>query len=286
MSIGDRIKQLRGKDSRKDFGEKLGVVQSTVVNYETGRRLPGSDFIAKLCRLYDVTTDWLIFGRLEPRDNDEALVRNEVAFENEDYDEEYVKQEARRRVGKPPTPKENTEAIMQLERMVEAVKGEDMEDLIHFLDTAPLAIEKAISSGKVPEEWFKEVSDGFNVTIDWLKTGQAVAPGDPLISAQKIAWYTQTAASTLESLPAKERAKIKLMELTPTAFEMFWERFRTRTPAVRGWVQLEIINRFPEFVEWFYIHQGEYDELVKLKEEEEAAAAAAAEVELQRAESA
>lgn len=63
-SIGDRIKQLRGKNPRKSLGLRLEVDPTTIANYETGKRLPPLDFIAKLCDLYSVTLDWLVWGRL------------------------------------------------------------------------------------------------------------------------------------------------------------------------------------------------------------------------------
>ena len=62
MSLGERLKRLRGHESRKSLADKLGIDQATIVNYENGKRLPNSEFIARLCRLYNVTTDWLIYG--------------------------------------------------------------------------------------------------------------------------------------------------------------------------------------------------------------------------------
>ena len=69
MTIGDRISQLRGKESRKSLCEKLGVSIRTLINYENNARMPGADFVAKLCRIYNITTDWLILGKaIEPLD--------------------------------------------------------------------------------------------------------------------------------------------------------------------------------------------------------------------------
>jgi phage repressor protein C with HTH and peptisase S24 domain len=62
MSIGDRIKQLRGRDSRKALGLKIGLDQATIMRYESNQRLPDTEFVAKLCQLYNVSTDWLIYG--------------------------------------------------------------------------------------------------------------------------------------------------------------------------------------------------------------------------------
>ena len=69
MSIGERITELRAKDSKKSFAEKLEVDQTTIANYENGKRLPNSDFIARLCKLYDVSADWLIYGKVSNPSN-------------------------------------------------------------------------------------------------------------------------------------------------------------------------------------------------------------------------
>ena len=68
MSLGLRLKQLRGHESRKSLADKLGIDKATIVNYENDKRLPNSDFIAKLCQLYNISADWLIYGRT-PKDN-------------------------------------------------------------------------------------------------------------------------------------------------------------------------------------------------------------------------
>ena len=62
MGIGDRIKQLRGQESRKSLALKLGVDQMTIARYENNERLPDAVFIGKLSNLFKITSDWLIFG--------------------------------------------------------------------------------------------------------------------------------------------------------------------------------------------------------------------------------
>ena len=62
MSIAERIKQLRGKVSRKDFAESLDIVPNTLRNYEDGLSLPNSDVIAKICTVQKVSLEWLVFG--------------------------------------------------------------------------------------------------------------------------------------------------------------------------------------------------------------------------------
>lgn len=74
MDIGTRIKQLRGKESRKSFCDRLGIAQRTLIRYENGERRPDSDFIEMICKAYNVTADWLIFGE---QDNHQKTTTNQ-----------------------------------------------------------------------------------------------------------------------------------------------------------------------------------------------------------------
>jgi len=62
MKIGDRIKRVRGTLSRKAFGDMLNVSLNTITRYETGERSPDSDFIELLCKSFNISPSWLIFG--------------------------------------------------------------------------------------------------------------------------------------------------------------------------------------------------------------------------------
>ena len=60
--IGERIKQLRGKERQELFAERFGVSRSTILRYESGYRDPDASFIIALCREYNVSANWLLFG--------------------------------------------------------------------------------------------------------------------------------------------------------------------------------------------------------------------------------
>lgn len=62
ITIGDRIKQLRGTENQDAFSERFSVSKATVLRYETGKTAPDIPFIRQLCQYYGVTSDWLIFG--------------------------------------------------------------------------------------------------------------------------------------------------------------------------------------------------------------------------------
>ena len=48
----------------------------------------------------------------------------------------------------------------------------------------------------------------------------------------------------------KTSAKEWALMLDFDYFERLFDMFRKRTPALRGWFQIEIVTRFPEFTEW------------------------------------
>lgn len=63
MSIGERIKLLRGATSREDFGKLFGKNRNTILHYENDTNTPGSDFVVELCRRYNVSADWVLYGK-------------------------------------------------------------------------------------------------------------------------------------------------------------------------------------------------------------------------------
>jgi transcriptional regulator with XRE-family HTH domain len=60
--IGQRIKQLRGALSQRDFAEKLGLSLMGYQNYESGRRIPPGPVLSKIAALSGVTVDWILTG--------------------------------------------------------------------------------------------------------------------------------------------------------------------------------------------------------------------------------
>lgn len=62
-----RIKELRKTLglSQDEFGFKLGVTNTAVSGYESGRRNPTEQTILSICREFDVNEDWLRTGEGE-----------------------------------------------------------------------------------------------------------------------------------------------------------------------------------------------------------------------------
>lgn len=64
MLIADRIRELRGILSRKDFSELVGIHQQTIYLYEKAKRIPEREIIEKICDRLNLRIDWLINGTL------------------------------------------------------------------------------------------------------------------------------------------------------------------------------------------------------------------------------
>lgn len=64
MTIAERIKALRKALSlnQTEFGQKIGIKQTTVAAYETGIRTPLDPIILSICKEYDVNEEWIRNG--------------------------------------------------------------------------------------------------------------------------------------------------------------------------------------------------------------------------------
>ncbi|CAK7035154.1 MAG: hypothetical protein DELT_00531 [Desulfovibrio sp.] len=71
MTIGQKIRQIRGKISREDFAKSIGIHAQTLYRYEKGERGVDSDVIAAICKAYNISTNWIIFGE-EGNETDKA----------------------------------------------------------------------------------------------------------------------------------------------------------------------------------------------------------------------
>lgn len=65
--IGERIRQLRGKEPQGPFGVKFGISRNTVMRYESSEREPDAGFIVALCQAYNVSANWLLLGQDEKK---------------------------------------------------------------------------------------------------------------------------------------------------------------------------------------------------------------------------
>jgi len=62
MTIGERIKDLKGTLSQKDFAEKIGAGSSAVCAWENDESLPGSKYLEAIHQVFGVDINWLLTG--------------------------------------------------------------------------------------------------------------------------------------------------------------------------------------------------------------------------------
>lgn len=60
--LPDRIAQIRGERSQRQFARDLGVFQQNVNRYENGTT-PHTDFLITLANKESVSLDWLLLGK-------------------------------------------------------------------------------------------------------------------------------------------------------------------------------------------------------------------------------
>lgn len=63
MTIGDRLKLLRGSASRETFANMLGIHPQSLYRYEQGIHKVDISVVASACEKLGVSSDWLIFGK-------------------------------------------------------------------------------------------------------------------------------------------------------------------------------------------------------------------------------
>ena len=60
--LPERLAQVRGKRSQRQFARDLGVFQQNVNRYENGTT-PHTDFLITLALKENVSVDWLLLGK-------------------------------------------------------------------------------------------------------------------------------------------------------------------------------------------------------------------------------
>lgn len=62
MTVGDRLRQIRGMKTLQEFAEKLEVGGSNISNVENGRSKLSTDLAMRIAKVYEVSLDWLLMG--------------------------------------------------------------------------------------------------------------------------------------------------------------------------------------------------------------------------------
>lgn len=90
--FGERLKQLRKEKSMTQVGlaKELGVSNGTVAMWETGKRKPQFETLAKLCELFDTDSSYLMGNSEETSDeqlSDEDIEQLDLWSIEDDYEE-------------------------------------------------------------------------------------------------------------------------------------------------------------------------------------------------------
>lgn len=67
MEIGERIKLARKElnKTQQEFADSIGLKRNTIANYEIGQVQPSDRTIADICRVHNVSEEWLRTGQGE-----------------------------------------------------------------------------------------------------------------------------------------------------------------------------------------------------------------------------
>lgn len=77
IDVGNRLKELRGNLSQKEFAEKIDVSFRTYQRYEAGETLPPEPVLERVAELYNTTVDWIL-----RRDFDKEIEEYNAQFKN------------------------------------------------------------------------------------------------------------------------------------------------------------------------------------------------------------
>ena len=82
MEISKRLRQLRVERglTQGELAERLGIARNSIFSYETSRRVPDIDVLAKLAEFFEVTSDYLV-GLEDCRQNKDMSAQLKIAAE-------------------------------------------------------------------------------------------------------------------------------------------------------------------------------------------------------------
>ena len=85
MKIYDRIYELCkiNKLTGKELGEQLKLKKSPMTDWKNGKSQPTVDQIIKICEIFGISSDYLLFGKIEQKLNiDEKNILNAYRIAN------------------------------------------------------------------------------------------------------------------------------------------------------------------------------------------------------------
>lgn len=62
MTIGEKLRQIRGDKSMVEVAEAIGVTYSSYIKYERNERKPRAEVMHRIAKYYGKTIDSIFFG--------------------------------------------------------------------------------------------------------------------------------------------------------------------------------------------------------------------------------
>ena len=62
MTLGERLKAVRGRGTQKQLAADLKVTTNTYAAYERDERIPDAHFLEAICRKFQINPAWLLLG--------------------------------------------------------------------------------------------------------------------------------------------------------------------------------------------------------------------------------
>ncbi|MCC4345103.1 helix-turn-helix domain-containing protein [Limosilactobacillus reuteri] len=125
--IGNTIRELRKekKMSQSELGKFIGVSQTTVTAWETGRAEPSSTFVSKLADLFNVSTDYLLGrsdSKKEPYYELTEKEKNDIAVQAEKLMDGIESGENLNFYGEPATEEQKERLLIAVQTAMEMNK--------------------------------------------------------------------------------------------------------------------------------------------------------------------
>ncbi len=136
-----------------------------------------------------------------------------------------------------------------LERLKSASDAKNDAELADKLGLKRSSVSTAKTRQMIPSSWIINAANLFSVSSDWLifgdekflgKAPQKTQPAQPLTAQPEIE----------NNHKYNKMADSWALDLAPAEFKNLWDQYWDEKEVRRGWLQVEVIKRFPEFLEW------------------------------------
>lgn len=90
MTLGKRLKRLRGKRTQEDISDALGISRARYSHYENDHVQPDHELLIKMANYYNVSLDFLLSGvESKAKESTIALPESEYMRIVKELEEEY-----------------------------------------------------------------------------------------------------------------------------------------------------------------------------------------------------